>query len=185
MNVILVGFRCAGKTTVGKQLAQRTGMPFVDCDEHIEQRTGLAISEIFERCGESFFRELESQAIAELCKQQGVVIAMGGGAILRHKNVLNMKRHGKVVYLKIDPETAVLRIRSDPASRRRRPRLSEAPLEEEVRRQMELRESYYRRAADLVVRADEREVEEIVTEIIRQLELEPRGDEEEGRPVWL
>lgn len=185
MNVVIVGFRCAGKTTTGRALAETMRMEFVDIDDFIESRTGLSIAEIFERCGESFFRELESQAVAEVTKNDGMVIATGGGAILRYKNIANMKRHGRIVYLKVRPQTAVCRIRHDPASARRRPRLTAAEtLEEEVRRHMEFREAYYRSAADLVIEADELAVEEVVRRIIAGLRLTPPGDREDhSRPA--
>ena len=99
MNVVLIGYRCSGKTCVGKELAQRLGRVFIDCDEYIEQKTNLTIREIFDIAGEAYFRMLESDAIAELAKLEGRVVATGGGAVLKYKNIRNLKRNGVVVYL--------------------------------------------------------------------------------------
>ena len=99
MNIVLIGFRCAGKTSVGKELADRLGRPFIDCDEYIEKKTNLTIREIFDIAGESYFRMLEGDAIADLCKMDHRVIATGGGAVLKYKNIRNLKQNGFVIYL--------------------------------------------------------------------------------------
>src|SRR5262245_62566594 len=97
MNVVLIGFRCAGKSTVGRGLAQRLGREFVDCDEYIEGKTHLSIREIFDLAGESYFRTLEGQAIQDLARADGRVIATGGGAVLRRQNTKYLKRNGILV----------------------------------------------------------------------------------------
>lgn len=184
MNIILIGFRGAGKSTLGQALAEKLAYDFHDCDQFIEARTGLPIAEIFERCGESYFRELESDALAELSKLDGVVIATGGGAVLRYKNIRNLKRGGKVVYLKVRPDTAVHRIQKDPKTKERRPKLTESDLDTEVRTVMEFREVYYQAAADLVLEMDTLEVTDAVNKILWGLGLERRGDGDSERPAY-
>lgn len=176
MNVVLIGFRCSGKSSVGKELASRLGREFVDCDDYIERKTGLTIREIFERHGESHFRLIESQAIAELAKLDGKVIATGGGAVLKHKNMQVLSRNGKIFYLEVDPETAFQRLQADPATRSRRPALTDQDPFDEVRQQIEVRKPYYQGSAHVTVRTAGKSVPDVVKEILSHLP-EPRPDE--------
>ncbi|HXG62007.1 MAG TPA: shikimate kinase [Planctomycetota bacterium] len=178
MNVVLIGFRGSGKTTVGKALAARLGREFIDCDEHIERKTHLTIREIFERWGESHFRNLESEAIADLAKLDGKVIATGGGAVLRYKNIQMLKRNAKIFHLEVNPENAFRRIEADGSTRQRRPALTEKDPFTEIREQIELRRPYYLQGADVTIATDGRSVEEIVREILGHLGMPSPG----GRP---
>ena len=92
LNLILIGFRGTGKTTIGKMLAQRLGKEFVDADEYLEQKEGKTIKDIFAEGGEKLFREIETHVIAELCRLDDRVVATGGGAILREENVRAFKK---------------------------------------------------------------------------------------------
>ncbi len=100
MTIYLCGFMGCGKSTVGERLAKKLGCPFVDMDAYIEERAGMTIPEIFEKCGEPHFRDLETQAIRELAGRDGV-IACGGGAMLREENAKIAAEHGSVVYLDV------------------------------------------------------------------------------------
>lgn len=177
---MLIGFRCAGKSTVGRLLSKRLKKEFVDCDEYIEKKMCLLIREIFDLWGESYFRLLEGQAIADLCKLDGRVIATGGGAALRYKNIHNLKRNGYVIYLEVAPAKACERITRDPQSRDRRPPLSTKELFEEVTEQLAFRRRYYLNAADLTVATDERSGEEVVAEILAHLKARGLMGPEEG-----
>jgi shikimate kinase len=171
MNIVLVGFRGSGKTTVGRAIAERLKREFVDCDEFIEKRTQLTIKEIFERFGESHFRKLESEAITELAKLDGKVIATGGGAVLKYQNMQVFKRAGgRIFFLEIGAETAFVRIQEDPTTRSRRPALTDKDPATEIREQILLRAPYYLKAADVVVKAESRTVEQVVEEILRDLQ---------------
>ena len=184
MNVILIGFRGSGKTTVGRALAERLKREFIDCDEYIERRTQLTVAEIFSRHGESHFRTLESEALAELSALDGKVIATGGGAVLKYQNMQVFKRNGcRIFFLEVGPETAFERICSDPATRARRPALTDKDPATEIREQIQLRTPYYLKAADVVVRAESRTVPDIVDEIVR--DIEGRPPEERGEPAVL
>lgn len=154
MIVSLVGYRTSGKTTVGRLLAERLERTFYDCDIHIEQRTGLSIAEIFERCGESYFRELESQALESLARRDGIVLATGGGAVLRYKNVQLLQRSGPVVYLSVSAEEAFKRMVKDPGSARTRPPLTDLDLLTEIREHLRVRAPHYSTAATLRVNVD-------------------------------
>ena len=103
-NVVLVGMAGSGKTTVGRLLSEKLGKKFVDLDEEIEKREGRSIPEIFEKDGETYFRKVESEVVAEVCIQGGQIIATGGGAVLDESNVEYMKSNGVVVWLKRDAE---------------------------------------------------------------------------------
>lgn len=98
-NIVLIGMMGAGKTTCGRLLAEKLGRPFVDCDEVIEGFAGRPISEIFAADGEEAFRDLESAVIRELSRQEGLVIATGGGAVLRQANVSALRDNGTILFL--------------------------------------------------------------------------------------
>ena len=98
-NIVLIGMMGSGKTTCGKLLADRLGRPFVDRDEVIEGFAGRSIPEIFEQDGEEAFRDLESMVIKELSRQEGLVIATGGGAVLRQANVSALRDNGIILFL--------------------------------------------------------------------------------------
>jgi len=113
MNIILVGFMGTGKTTVGKLLASRLGMTFVDMDEVIEQRQKKKISSIFADDGEPFFRNLGKELSAELSGKRGLVIGTGGGIVLNPDNITNFSRTGLVVCLTAEPEIILRRLEHD------------------------------------------------------------------------
>ena len=111
MTVVLVGFMGAGKTTVGRILAERLALPFVDSDVLIEQRQGRRIKDIFEAEGEEFFRELEHRTVTGLL-QQDAVVALGGGA-LGDKRTREALRKARVVYLRVSYDEALGRVGRD------------------------------------------------------------------------
>lgn len=98
-NIVLIGMPGCGKTTIGKILAQKTGKKFVDMDEAIVQKAGMSIPQIFEQCGEKDFRDLESEAARTLGKMRGMIIATGGGAILRPENVDALCQNGFIIHI--------------------------------------------------------------------------------------
>ena len=98
-NIVLTGMPGSGKSTVGKLLAEQMGRELIDTDEAIVQKAGMPISEIFAQKGEDYFRCLESEVIAEAAKRTGVVIATGGGAILRAENVRRLRQNGRIYFL--------------------------------------------------------------------------------------
>ncbi len=182
-NVVLVGFRCAGKSTVGRALAERLHREFVDCDEYIESKTHLSIREIFDIAGEAHFRKLEENAIAELTKLDGRVIATGGGAALRYRNIRNLKRRGVVFFLDVGADAAYERLKGDPSSLKRRPSLTDQDPLTEMKQQVEYRRPYYSDAADFVVKTDERPVKDVVGEIMKHLRERGFPDHGEDRDM--
>ena len=170
MNVVLIGFRCAGKTSVGKALATRLSREFLDCDDYIEKKTNLTIREIFDIAGESYFRMLEGDAISDVSKLDGRVIATGGGAVLKYKNIQCLKRNGITVFLDANVDSVYERIQSDPMTPTRRPSLTGKDMFTEIQEQIGRRRPYYLSAADYVVRTDTRPIDEVVREIVEALE---------------
>ena len=99
MNIVLTGMPRSGKSTVARHLAKRTGRPYFDSDKIITERTGLTSSEIFDKYGEEYFRDLETGVIKELSAMTGVIISTGGGAVLRKENIDTLKLNGKIFFL--------------------------------------------------------------------------------------
>ncbi len=110
MNIFLVGFMASGKTTLGGQLATLLGMRYVDMDEYIEQKNGKTIRQIFVTQGEEHFRKLENEALVALAKEDGVIVATGGGSACFHNNIDVMNSNGLTVYLKVSTEELVRRL---------------------------------------------------------------------------
>ncbi|HSA88726.1 MAG TPA: shikimate kinase [Burkholderiales bacterium] len=146
-NLYLVGMMGAGKTTVGRMLARRLKLRFVDSDQEIEARCGVKIPVIFEIEGEAGFRAREAQAIAELARLDGIVLATGGGVVLAPENRRLLAERGTVVYLRATPEHLYERVRQD----RNRPLLATGNPLARLRELYRERDPLYRGIADLVV----------------------------------
>jgi shikimate kinase len=162
MNIILMGFRCTGKSTVGRSLAETLGIPFTDTDEMIEQRTGRLISRIVAEKGWPAFRAEEKAVIRELAGADRGVIALGGGVVCDAENVEVLKVNGVFVWLSTQPEAIVGRMAKDAAHGAERPSLTGAPSVDEIRAVMAEREPLYRRLADIVVDTTEIEADRVV-----------------------
>lgn len=137
----------AGKTTVGKILARRLGLAFVDSDHEIEARTGVRIPTIFEIEGEEGFRKREAQIIADLTQREDLVLATGGGVVIDPGNRAALRNNGLVVYINVPPEGLYERIRND----RNRPLIQVADPLARLRELYVQRDPLYRDAADLVI----------------------------------
>ena len=145
--LVLVGMMGAGKTTIGKELARRSGMRFVDCDHEIEARTGVKIPTIFEIEGEEGFRRRESQVIDELTSCDGLVIATGGGAVLDPGNRALLAERAVVIYLNVPPQVLWERTRHD----RNRPLLQVPNPRERIFALHRQRDPLYREVAHIIV----------------------------------
>ena len=156
----------SGKTTVGKQLAKRTRMDFVDSDHIIEDRCGVSISTIFDIEGESGFRKRETKVLSELCERSGIVLATGGGAITVEENRILLRKSGFVVYLKTSIETQLARTQKN----NNRPLLENVDAEKRLTELMAERGTLYEQEADLVVTSGERIVSKVVDEIMAAID---------------
>lgn len=112
-NIVLVGFMGSGKTTVGRLIAEKTGMPLLDMDSMIEERAGKTINDIFADEGEAHFRNLEREMAIELSNQQGQIISTGGGIVLNSDNISAFEKTGLVVCLLVDAATVLDRLKHD------------------------------------------------------------------------
>ncbi|HEY2784233.1 MAG TPA: shikimate kinase AroL [Fimbriiglobus sp.] len=179
-RIVLVGYRGAGKTTVGPRLAERLGWAFADCDDLVERAAGRTVAEIFRDEGEAGFRLRESAALEDLCRPERVVIATGGGAVLREANREAMKRAGFVVWLTAPAETIHRRLAADPATSTRRPALTTGGWSE-IAALLAVREPLYRSVADLILETGERSPDELATDILAALHQlgSPRPSERE------
>lgn len=151
MNIIFIGFRGTGKTTIGKILAQHLGKEFIDADEYLEQKHGRTIKDIFAEGGEPLFRDIEVQTIAELCRLDDKVIATGGGVIIREENIRNLRKNGIIILLDADVNTLHKRIHEDAQTRQKRPNLTNLNAYEEIEYLLAYRRPLYDRIADFVI----------------------------------
>jgi len=150
-NVILIGYRCTGKTSIGKVLAESLSLPFIDTDALVEKAIGTTIREMIEDRGWDFFRQQEKEAIGNLTGTGKSVIATGGGAVLDKDNAAFLKKHGFLIWLAADAKTIRERMLADPATVAQRPRFSREDLAVEVRSTLATREPVYRCLADLTI----------------------------------
>ena len=161
----------AGKSTIGRLLAKELRLPFKDSDKEIEQRTGADIPWIFDVEGEQGFREREHAVISELSQCDGLVLATGGGAVMRADNREALRAGGRVVYLHTSVEQQIDRTARD----RNRPLLRAPNPAQVLRDLMATRDPLYRELADIVIETDERPPRMVVQEILARLEtLAPR-----------
>ncbi len=165
-NVYLVGLMGAGKTTVGRMLAKRLSLDFVDSDREIEARTGVSIPTIFEIEGEDGFRKRETQVIADLSLRSGQVVATGGGAVLRQENRDKMRMSGFVVYLNAPPHVLLERTRHD----RNRPLLQVADPLLKLTELLSHRDQFYRAVAHLVVDNGRINTQNVLQMLIKEVE---------------
>lgn len=164
-NLYLVGMMGAGKTTVGRLLAPRLKLRFVDCDHEIERRCGVSVPLIFDIEGEAGFRARECQALEELTAMQNIVLATGGGAVLDAENRRRLAAAGTVIYLCGRPEALYERVRQD----RNRPLLASGDPLARLRELYVQRDPLYREVADLVVDTGQQTVQALTRSIVEQL----------------
>ena len=171
MSIVLLGYRGCGKTSLGKKLADRLWIKFVDTDEMVVAAAGKSIREIFQNDGEQRFRDLEVEAVHEACGRPEHVIALGGGAVLREENRTLLKTLDfSRVYLKCDPEELLKRINADPATAENRPALS--PLAgnlQEIESMLKIREPLYREVMTTELDVTNLNLEEAIKYVTRMV----------------
>jgi len=165
-NVYLVGLMGAGKTTIGRMLARKLGLRFVDSDHEIEARTGASIPWIFEIEGEASFRRREADVIRDLCAQDGIVLATGGGAILNPESRALLQSRGTVVYLRATINSILHRTSHD----KNRPLLQTADPRKKLEELLAQREPLYLDMAHIVVDTGRPNVQSMVQIILNQLD---------------
>jgi shikimate kinase len=166
MNIILIGYRCSGKTSVGKRLARELAWGFVDTDVWLVGKAGRSVANIVEEDGWKGFRRMERDAIQAVCGRDNAVIATGGGAVLDPANVAAMQKSGRVVWLKVSPQIAMQRMSRDENTDGLRPSLTPRGLYDEIVDVLKERTPLYATAMDIAVDTDHKAIDEIVDEIM-------------------
>jgi len=163
MNIVLIGYRGTGKSTVGKNLAERLGRDLVSTDAEIIRRARLPVPDIVQRFGWDHFRDLESEVCRDLAGRDRLIIDTGGGAILRQQNVDSLKKNGVLIWLTAEVPTIAERIGGDT----QRPSLTGAKsFTEEVEEVLRERQPKYKSAANHIIETDGRSVAEVVEAIL-------------------
>lgn len=165
--IALIGLPGSGKSTIGKHLSRRLGLPFVDSDHLIERRLGCSIRDYFAREGESSFRDVEESVLDELSSTHAGVLSTGGGSVLRPNNRQRLHGRCQVVYLHASPEDVYRRVRHDSG----RPLLQVEDPMARLRELYALRDPLYRETAHFVVETGRPSVPALVNMVVMQLEL--------------
>jgi shikimate kinase len=169
-NIYLIGSRCTGKTSVGKELARMLCKDFVDTDRFLVEESKMSVAEMVALGGWPFFRKWEKGVLLRLAAGKNVVVATGGGVVLDPDNVEYMRGTGTVVWLSARPDTVVRRMEADAATPGQRPSLTGMGALEEVRAVLEERAPLYSSAGHFTVETDGRTVEEVASAIAARLE---------------
>lgn len=164
-NVILIGYRCTGKSSAGKRLAEKMRMSFLDTDELIVEREGISIGEIVKVGGWSLFREKEKEVVKGLRETKGNVIATGGGIFDDRENRSLLRKSGIFFLLTADRETIIDRVMRDRRSKNVRPSLIHDDLSRDVIVTLERRKPIYREMADFTIDTSQKSIDTVVDEI--------------------
>ena len=164
-NIVLIGFMGAGKSTISDYLKTVFAMDIIEMDQIIAEREGMSISDIFETYGEEYFRNLETELLIEMQSRSNVVISCGGGVPMRERNVVEMKKNGRVVLLTAKPETILNRVKDN----HDRPLLEGNKNVSFIGDLMEKRREKYQAAADIVIETDGKDKLEICEELVHRL----------------
>ncbi len=170
VNLALIGFMGAGKTSVGRLVAEQLHFDYLDTDEFIQSRTGRPIAEIFSTDGEAAFRKMEQELVGELAARTKTVIATGGGLPMNPQNLVNLKTHALVVCLWASPEKIWERVKNQT----HRPLLHDADPQKKIRELLAAREPFYRQA-DVLLNTELRSVREVAQQVVHQFRLEASG----------
>lgn len=170
-NIYLIGFMGTGKSSVSAALRAQLGYEELDTDALIEQQQGTSISAIFEKQGEAYFRQLETECLKELQGTQERIISCGGGMAVKPENVQWMKKNGTVVLLTATPETVLERVKDDDS----RPVLRGHKTIQGITQLMEKRRETYESAADVTVKTDDKTIKDIADEIVQKIFIENTG----------
>jgi len=165
-NIALIGFMGVGKTAVGKVLAEKLGMSFIELDLLIEQKAGKSIPEIFQQNGEAAFRELEMRVTEEVANKKKAVIACGGGLVLNKINIERLRKSARMVYLTASPGAILKRVANEEGQR---PLLEVGNPTLAIREMLSFRKPFYERAADIKIDTSKLDINAVSKQIISKL----------------
>lgn len=163
-NIVFIGFMGVGKTTVSSHLAKFLNREVIETDTYIVEKANMDIPSIFDKFGENYFRDLESESVTEISKKRGVIISCGGGAVIREKNVLELKESGIIIRLTATPNTVLQRVKDS----NERPILNGHMNTEFISTLMKKRDNFYSNAADITISTDGKTVDEVAKECIEK-----------------
>lgn len=169
MNIFLTGYRCSGKTTIGKSIARTIDWSFVDSDELVIKESGKSIQGIIDAQGWDAFRRMERSALKKICATDRQVVATGGGVVLDDANIKAMQASGMVIWLDAGAETIQERMLQDKSSENFRPALTDKGRMEEIEDMLLQRRPYYESASDFAIQTDNVPINEITQRIIEKL----------------
>ncbi len=169
MNIILIGYRCCGKTSVGKALAKRLGRKFIDTDEFIIKKAGSSIDAMVSKHGWEYFRTVEKEAVKEISLRDNLVIATGGGVVTDNENTHKLKSNGIVIWLYADIDIIKQRLLGDASSAENRPSLTGTDPADEISRVLEERKPLYADGGDFAVDTGTLNIDDAVDEIIERI----------------
>ena len=167
MIISLIGYRATGKSTIARLLAEKLNAPWADSDQEIERQAGKSIARIFAEDGEEAFRNFEARVIFDLCQSDELVLATGGGAILREETREILRASGPVLWLTASPETIAARMNADAATASMRPNLTSLSQLDEIRSVLEFRTPLYQETATLEITTEGYTPEEIVAQLLQ------------------
>lgn len=167
-QIYLTGFMGTGKSMILNCLHEVCGFDKIEMDEQIVQEQGMSIPEIFEKKGEEYFRNLETELVKKISAMDNIVVSCGGGTVMRQCNVDEMKKNGTIVLLTAEPETVYERVKGS----HNRPLLEKNMNPEYIKELMAARRPKYEATADFVIKTDNRTAEEICLEINKRLKID-------------
>lgn len=167
--IVLIGFRCSGKTSVGREVAKAMGWALLDTDDEVERLAGMSIKEIVQQRGWNTFRDMETWVVRSIRGIRNTVITTGGGVVERGENMEHLKKLGPVIFLEADADTIISRMKSDPKTNNLRPGLTHLRPDEEVKVLLRKRTPLYRRYADITVNTSELSISGAAAKIIEYL----------------
>ena len=167
--ITLEGIDGSGKSTVGRKLAETLELKFVDIDDLIEERQGVSIGDLVNSHGWGHFRKLERNMIEEISKEDHLIIAPGGGAVLDTENVKALRKNGFIIWLRADKQTLLKRLSQDPGTNSRRPTLTGKGTSEEFKEVMSLREPIYEQASEIQIDTSTMDVDAVVENVLTVL----------------
>ncbi len=177
MQIYFIGYRASGKTTVGKNLAKMLNYKFLDTDQEIVWQSQLEIADIVKKYGWDFFRKKEKAIINSINPADNLIISLGGGAIIDSDNARTIKQNGTVIFLKTSPNIIKKRLLTDANTKKNRPSLSGADTQNslhnntinEVDKILAKREPIYNNISNIIINTDNKQIEQIICEIIEYL----------------
>ena len=173
MNLFLIGYRCSGKTTIGKSIAKTIDWSFVDSDIRVIKEYGKSIKDIIDTEGWEAFRRMERSTLKQICTKDRQVVATGGGVVLDADNVAAMQASGKIIWLSATAETIQKRMLQDKNTGDFRPALTDKGRMEEIEDMLLKRNPYYESASDFSIHTDNMPIDEIAQKIIQKLSVGP------------